>query len=123
MKHLHTAIQIRTKSEVEDFYEKILGFECQYDFKLESPLTAKIFGRHQDVQVFNIKRDDVVLELFVDPEIEVHEAYTHVCLKLNKRKEVIAKARKAGYEVIEVARNNGAVYFIKDYSGNMFEIK
>ncbi len=123
MKYLHTALQIREESEIKRFYETILGFERQYDFVLENPLTTKIFGKQKEVRVFNIKQDEVVLELFVDAKLDLHESYTHVCLKLDNRKEVIAESRKAGYEVIEIERAKGPVYFVKDESGNIFEIK
>ncbi len=123
MKHLHTAIQIRGESEIANFYQTILGFKRQYDFELENPLTAKIFGKQKDVRVFNVRRDEVVLELFLDPDLESNESYAHVCLELDNPMEVVAESRKAGYEAIELERSKGTVYFIKDGSGNIFELK
>ena len=123
MKHLHTALQIKNESEITAFYENILGFERQYDFILDDCLTEKIFGRKRQVKVFNIRREFVVLELFIDPHKEYSAAYTHICFGVSDKNEIIQKAFKADFEVVEVQRIKGSVYFIKDYSGNIFEIK
>jgi catechol 2,3-dioxygenase-like lactoylglutathione lyase family enzyme len=121
----HIALQVNDQKDVPDFYQDILGFQHEYAFSLDHETAKTIFDVDADVDVEIVKNEDLKLELFLRSAAASAMPYPHVCLNLDQatHDEIIEKCRQKGYEVIKVARKHGLLYFVKDHSGNLFELK
>ncbi len=118
----HVALQIKDIREVENFYEKLLGFEVQYEFEIDSETAHQIFGIDKPLPVVKMQKDEVFLELFVDSQ-PVKMRYQHLCIAVEAPEKLAKQCSKRGYQVISKERERGMLYFINDATGNMFELK
>ena len=47
----------------------------------------------------------------------------HACLAVDKLEALLQKCRKMGIEIVQIPKGDATITFIKDYDGNLFEIK
>ena len=119
----HVALQINHEDDIQAFYEEIMGFKRIKSFELNSEMSASIFGLNKKVKVVLIERDSLVMELFVTGVILPFEGYQHVCLNVENRRLILDSCRKENYEVTEIPREKHNLCFVRDKSGNLFELK
>ena len=122
MKFEHLGITINDVNEVTNFYENIFKMNKIRSFKLNANLAEKIFNIPQSTEVYLMQNDHVVIELFVYNETK-RTYFDHFCLSFDDRQDVVKKAMENGYEVIIKEREKFDLTFIKDNTGNIFEIK
>ncbi|MDZ7776705.1 MAG: VOC family protein [Bacteroidales bacterium] len=118
----HVALQIKNINEAENFYGRLLGFEKLYNFEIDAETAHQIFGVSKSLQVIKMQKDHLFLELFVD-EQPVKMRYQHLCIAVDSVKKLAEECKRSGYQVISKERTRGVLYFIKDATGNMFELK
>ncbi|MGE0089700.1 MAG: VOC family protein [Bacteroidales bacterium] len=118
----HIAISVNHKDEIKDFYIDILGMEHVRSFELNHELVNDIFGFHTDIPVFLIKKGDLTLEIFVAKQ-DQNKRINHICFSVQNREELINKVQQKSYELIRIKRTTHDLIFVKDKSGNIFEIK
>lgn len=119
----HIALQINQESELDNFYKGILGFEVLRRFELRENLSASIFGLKKNVDVILIRKENLTVELFITDGIVPFQGYNHTCLNVNDREKIINNCRQLNYEVIEIPREKSNLCFVKDNTGNLFELK
>jgi catechol 2,3-dioxygenase-like lactoylglutathione lyase family enzyme len=122
MKLEHVALTIIDQKEIGQFYKKILGFSELRNFNLQEDLVRQIFGIYKDTTVYQLQYGDVLLELFIMPERFKH-VYNHICLSIPDPEKIVNRAGKHGYKFIRIRRQHSDLIFIKDRSGNLFELK
>lgn len=120
--YLHIGITITEDSEVKNFYEDILGMSIERHFFLPKNLASFIFGINRKTEAYLMKRDDLLIELFINSEISSHN-FDHICLAVPDRKGLIREAQNKGYECLIKERESSDLVFVKDKSGNIFEVK
>jgi catechol 2,3-dioxygenase-like lactoylglutathione lyase family enzyme len=118
----HIALTVTNHQEITDFYQDILGFQTMRVFELEEQLSEKIFGISTDVAVAVLTRDELSIEVFVS-NTPVIQGFGHICLNVDKRGEIIRKAKAMSYKVISIDRGSYDLIFIKDKNGNLIELK
>ncbi|HKL08084.1 MAG TPA: VOC family protein [Bacteroidales bacterium] len=121
MKLEHIAITINLSDEIINFYERILGMEQERNFVLDKTLSTKIFGVNENLPVYLMKREDFVLEIFIYKQ--KLQSVNHLCISVENRENLIKEVQEKGYETIIIEREQPDLVFIKDKSGNIFEIK
>jgi len=121
MKLEHIAITINHSDEIINFYERILGMEQERNFVLDKTLSTKIFGVNGNLPVYLMKREDFVLEIFIYKQ--KLQSVNHLCISVENRENLIKEVQEKGYETIIIEREQPDLVFIKDKSGNIFEIK
>ncbi len=122
MKIGHVAISISDKEEINNFYHDILGMNEVKFFTLDKNLAVNIFGLNAEPSVYQLQKDDLILEIFVTPK-QKKENFDHICLVVSDREKPFNKAKQNSYECIRIERQVYDLLFIKDKSGNIFEIK
>ena len=101
-----------------------MGFEENYQFEVSKELAAKIFDVPQELSVLVFSADGIKLEVFIsEKEVPVATAINHICLEVGNRPELIRRCREMGVEVREIPREHGVTIFVKDFYGNLLEIK
>lgn len=118
----HLAFSINDINEIKGFYIGILGMKKIKNFTLNRDLSKQIFNFDSDIDVFLLKKDDLVLELFISKE-NSKNIYNHICIEVNNREELYLKAKNNNYECLRINRDYSDLIFIKDKSYNLFEIK
>ncbi len=121
MKLEHVALTISDATEVEYFYQNILGLSKIRDFILNKDLARKIFGIDKETTVFLLQKNELLLELFLMPE-QYSRDFKHICISIKNREELVEKAAQNAYQYIRIKRERPDLIFIKDKSGNIFEI-
>ena len=122
MKLEHIALSVKNTSEIEAFYKDILGMKEVRNFVLNENLAEKIFGIPQETAVVLLQKEDLVLEIFLSDEPRV-KSFNHICIAVADREKLMKVVNQNNYEVIRIERDYSDLVFIKDNSGNTFEIK
>ncbi len=91
-------------------------------FVLNKTLAQKIFGINKNTSAFFLQKNDLFLEIFVTDE-KLKQVFNHICLTIKDRETLATKAEAQNYECIRIERDIFDLIFIKDKSGNIFEIK
>jgi len=118
----HIGLTISESSDIRNFYQNILGMELRRKFVLNHFLAKTIFGIEKELEVYYGKIGNLKLELFITDQ-EISKTCNHICLSVSERDKFIEKITKNGYEYIVLKREISDLVFVKDKSGNLFEIK
>jgi len=121
MKINHIGLDIYPISEVTAFYTDLLGMHLVRKFTLTPELNLAIFGHHDEVEVYVVEKEKVRMELFLSQHRR-GKSLQHICLDVFGREALAEKAQKAGYAITRVVRPGRDLIFIKDKSGNIFEL-
>jgi catechol 2,3-dioxygenase-like lactoylglutathione lyase family enzyme len=122
MKLEHVALSITDPEDINHFYQDILGMVKVKGFVLNKSLANDIFGIEKDTEVFLLKNNLVFFEIFIIDSLYI-DTFNHICLSFDDRKAIYEKAKKKGYTCIHKQKENSELLFIKDKSGNVFELK
>ena len=122
MKLEHIALSIANPEDIKNFYQDILGMNKVKSFVLNRSLANDIFGINKDTDVFLLQKELLSLEIFVIKELHIKN-FNHICLAVDYRKMLFENAGQNGYTCICKKRGNSDLIFIKDKSGNIFELK
>ncbi|MBC8185109.1 VOC family protein [candidate division KSB1 bacterium] len=122
MKLEHIALTIEDAKEIKDFYIDILEMKEVKTFVLNKILAQKIFGIQKDTNVFYLQRNNLFLEVFITGE-KLKQGFDHICLSVKDRETIVTKAEPQNYECVRIKRDVFDLIFVKDKSGNIFEIK
>jgi len=119
----HIGITINEESDIQAFYKDLLGLKEINKFDLFEDLSEKIFGISNTVPVSLFSNDDLLIELFLTDKKQ-KQVYNHICISVKNRDNIIKKATSMGFPVTTIKRESkDYLLFIKDNSGNIFEIK
>ena len=122
MKFEHVAITVSEKIEIEQFYQEILGMREIKSFTLDKKLSMDIFGIEKETAVFQLKKDKLLLEIFLTPK-KYDPGFNHICISTDNREEIVKKATRHSYKCLCLKREISDLIFITDNSGNIFEVK
>jgi len=120
----HISLVARNKKKIEEFFTKILEIPLIDTFSVPKKLAEKIFDIAQEIEVCLFKSNHVKFEVFISKERTAKKSYAHVCLSVKNRSKIIENCKQHKIEVNYIPREKKtALLFIKDPSGNLFEIK
>ena len=136
MQILHVGLACRSEVESDRFYQDLLGLSKQDPKTLSRDLAHAIFGVDRELTMINYVGDDVHFEIFItdtagdtardtagDTPRDPSGPIAHTCLAVDDLEEFLARCRTLDVEVARIPRGNYTVTFIKDYAGNLFEVK
>ena len=136
MQILHVGLACRSEVESDRFYQDLLGLSKQDPKTLSRDLAHAIFGVDRELTMINYVGDDVHFEIFItdtagdtardaagDTPRVPSGPIAHTCLAVDDLEEFLTRCRALDVEVARIPRGNYTVTFIKDYAGNLFEVK
>ena len=121
-KMMHVALNYSDKEKADIFFTKILDLKLQKSFILNPELSKQIFNINEQVDVFVYGDEFTVFEVFIT-EKKVKHSFEHVCIKVNDKKEFIDKCKKYLLEPYQINKDEKKLLFVKDFSGNLYEVK
>ncbi len=120
----HVGIINKSREQALRFYRDFLGFEMTREVTVSQELSKQLFAVSRDVQMLVFEKDEMKIEVFICPDCKQPSPdFRHIGLLLKNFSEIIEKAPQAGIELITGKTKEKTVYFIKDFSGNLIEIK
>jgi catechol 2,3-dioxygenase-like lactoylglutathione lyase family enzyme len=120
----HVALYNESLEKSDAFYGTLLGMQKVTRFPLPEKLSLSIFGRSSRYDVVQYGKDSVLFEIFIGSTREAcRNLVSHTCIAVEKRTEVIQKAKQMGFEVTIIPREGSDLMFIRDSAGNIFEVK
>lgn len=121
----HIALANASQSAADAFYIDVLGLELIYSFTLPAEKAQAVFGLDRDIPVLLYGSGDFRAEVFIAPEAaSPAPRVAHFCLNTPRCAAILERARAAGLPVVSLPRDKGGfVYFLRDGSGNLVELK
>jgi len=119
----HVGIANDSEDKAVRFYHGLLGFEKTREFIVSTKLSEQLFSVSNEIKVLVFERDGTKLEVFICPECKPPSPdYSHIGFLLNDFDAIKAKAQQIGTLIVG-RTDEKTVYFLKDFSGNLIEIK
>jgi len=120
----HVGVINTKREDALRFYKDFLGFDLTREVSVSRDLSQQLFAVAIDIPMMVFEKDAVKIEVFIYPESKQPSPdIKHFGLLLENFSEVIEKAPGAGIELITGKTKDKTVYFIKDLSGNLIEVK
>ena len=120
----HIALYNETVEDCEKFYGGLLRMKRLRSFTVVEEMSESLFGVSESYEVIHYEKDGVVFEIFAGAAPEMREnVVSHTCLTVRDRHSLIVKARDMGFAVTVLSRDGGDLVFLRDGSGNIFEMK
>ena len=118
----HIALQCDDKNKTMVFYQKVLGLILTKSFTVSKELTKEIFDIDQEVEVLVFQDSNVYLEVFIIQNGQ-NKSCNHIGLIVDNLSEFIDVCNHHHVTYYSVKKSDKIIWFIKDFSGNIFEIK
>jgi len=124
MKQHHVAVVCRTRDHADRFYGALLGLPTIKTSILSREMVQKIFNTDAECEIILYGNETMAIEVFVtDTNPDCAIPYVHMCLEIKNRNEFARMCKENGLEVNCLERGDSTLLFIKDFDGNLFEIK
>jgi len=122
----HIAVASNSVEDSDKFFIELLGLKKVKDFLLPLDLTKKLFEINKEQRIVRYSNDTIIAEIFItDDNSKAKDVFTHPCIIIDDREKLIEKATSMGFPIIKALRKDRDDYilFIKDFFGNLYEIK
>jgi len=118
----HVALQCNDKEKVETFFTEVLGLPIKKKFTVSRELSEAIFDIDESVDVEVYDNNETRFEIFIT-QIEEKRGYGHVCIEIDNKKEFIDRCKQYDIKPMVITKGGKNLLFVRDFSGNLFEIK
>lgn len=120
----HIGVTNKSREDAIRFYGDFLGVDLSRETVVSQELSEQLFDISQNIPMLVFEKEGVKIEVFICPEYKKpSHAINHFGLLLENFSEIIEKASASGVELIVGKTKDKTVYFVKDFSGNLIEIK
>lgn len=122
----HFAVSANSVEKADKFFISLLGLEKTRDFNVDAELINQFFGVDSEQHLIRYESEDVAAEVFINKQKQKAEnLFSHVCIVVEDRDQLVQKAEDLGFKVIKVPRKDSDSYylFLNDEFGNIYEIK
>lgn len=119
----HLGITNKSAEQAIQFYQDFLGLEKTREILLPLELSEQLFSLSQEIKVLVFEKPGIKIEVFISDFQHADPNLTHFGLMLDNFSEVTEKAQRSHVDLIIGKHKEKTVYFLKDFSGNLIEIK
>ena len=119
----HVGLVCSTEERADQFYVNVLGLTKAAAKTLPADLTQSLFGYNKSIQILNYQNEGSHFEIFIDARKQNHLPIEHTCIEVADMKEFLNTCRRMKIEIRQVSKGDKVIVFIKDYDGNLFEVK
>jgi catechol 2,3-dioxygenase-like lactoylglutathione lyase family enzyme len=120
----HVALVCSSEENASDFYGSILGLERMRTSVLPAGLAQQIFGIDQECQMLVYGNDRFTAEVFVAADVPRRQAsFEHVCIEVEDVEAFVRECESRQVSVNRIFKGERLLTFVKDFDGNLFEIK
>ncbi len=120
----HVGLTNKTEEEAVRFYRDFLGFELTRKSIVPVVLATQLFSVPYDLAMLVFEKEGIKIEVFISPAYTLPEpAINHIGFLLDNFEDIVKKAPQAGVQLVIGKTKDKTVYFVRDFSGNLIEIK
>ena len=122
----HIAVGYNSEEEADMFFINLLGLKKLRSKLVSADLMNDFFGVKDEYKFIIYSSNQATFEVFItNDKSRAHDIFTHSCLLVENRENLLSKASSMGYDIIKVPRKdgNGFYLFIRDFFRNLYEIK
>ena len=122
----HIALTSNSEEDSDKFFMNLLGLKKSRSFTVSTDKMEQFFGVSKEQNVIRYDNANISVEIFItDDDSKAKDTFTHSCLLVDNRDELVRRAGEMQFQVIQVPRTDSDSYylFIKDNFHNIYEIK
>ncbi|TVL99360.1 MAG: hypothetical protein CV087_18220 [Candidatus Brocadia sp. WS118] len=119
----HIGITNKSEEQALQFYRDFLGLEKTRETLLAPELSEQLFSLSHEVKVLVFEKTGIKVEVFISDSHHANPNFAHFGIMLDNFSEVTEKARRSNVDIIVGRYKDKTVYFLKDFCGNLIEIK
>jgi len=122
----HVALVVASAENAEHFFGRLLGLEIIRTQTVPADLARRLFDVAAEYSVILYGNEDFRVEAFIpqkDAPGPRPGPVAHLCLEVASREDWLDRAAALGLEVRRVQKGESIVVFVKDFDGNLYEIK
>ena len=120
----HAGLTCSSEENSDKFYKDLLGLKKSEPKILPSGLSKAIFNLDAELQMINYVDDNIHFEIFIANQFNTpQDRIDHLCLEVDDLAGFIEQCRRMSVEVNLIPKGQNTLTFIKDFDGNIFEIK
>ncbi len=120
----HVALTCSSEKKCDLFYKEVLGLNMIRSFMVPPELVKNLFGLDGECKVLDYGNDRLKFEIFLAEGKKIQKKFDHVCLEVEDKKALIKRCAEMNVDMIELPKGKNDIYlFIKDFDGNLFEVK
>jgi catechol 2,3-dioxygenase-like lactoylglutathione lyase family enzyme len=120
----HVGLACSTEDNADEFYQKLLGLHKSEPKTLPSDLARAIFNVDAELPIIDYMDEKVHFEIFITGLAdERSRQIAHQCLEVDDLSVFVEKCRGSGVQISQIPKGTKVLTFIKDFDGNLFEIK
>jgi len=124
MQWAHMGLACRSEANADRFFVAVLGLTKSTPKTLAAQVSKGCFGVAADLEMIYYTGEGVQFEVFIDPNRESsNDPLIHACLTVEDRETFLARCEAEDVEVRRVPKGEALLTFIRDYDGNLYEIK
>ena len=120
----HVGLTCRSVENSDKFYKDLLELKKSEPKSLPAELSRAIFDLDADLQIIDYMDENIHFEIFVTNQFSTSSRQIeHLCLEVSDLAVFIEKCRNLNVDVAQIPKGDKTLIFIKDFDGNLFEIK
>lgn len=117
----HVAIESENEAFADRFFSSVLGLSKVKSSVLSAELSLAIFKINQEVRFYVYEKGSTRFEVFVTGRFGM-KSFVHVCIAVDDKDAFVRCCRDHGLEPFFVEKNKKELLFVRDFSGNLFEV-
>ncbi len=120
----HMGLACSTEKNADRFFVMVLGLEKSEPKALPCSVSEGLFGLCADLSMIYYSGDGLQFEVFIVPERpRSNDSIIHACIEVADRAVLLERCEAHDVEVLRVRKGDSLLTFVRDYDGNLFEIK
>ena len=119
----HVGIINKNEEQVLKFYVDFLGLEKTKESFLAPELSEQLFSVSKELKVLVVENEGIKIEVFISDFQPENPNFTHFAVMVDSLSGLTERAKQFDAEVIIGKNKDKTVYFLKDFSGNIIEVK
>ncbi len=120
----HVALTCSSEINSDRIFENLFGLRKSEPKILPRSLSEAIFNVDSELMMINYWGADVHFEIFITGDSKSSiKPIAHFCLEVEDLKTFLKKSRDLEVKVSQIPKGDRTLTFIRDYDGNLFEIK
>ncbi len=124
MNWVHMGLACGSVENSDRFFVEALGLSKSAVKVLPASVSQGLFGILSDLSMVYYSGDRVQFEVFIVPgRVRSNDSVVHGCLAVENRETLLERCAVLDVEVLRVPKGDALLTFIRDYDGNLFEIK
>ena len=119
----HVGIINKNEEQALKFYQDFLGLKKTREILLAPELSEQLFSVSKEIKVLVVENEGIKIEVFISDFQPENPNFTHFAIMVDSLSEITEKAKQFDAEVIIGKHKDKTAYFLKDFSGNLIEVK